>query len=128
MKPCSRPGRCRLLVVGLDHFPDALDVFVTLGVREQTDIPTQPTAHGCFLPLLKTPDKKHVGKHEGRKAGSRCGLYEGDFIAVKLWGPRDEKVSTLFQKISPVAWQHIHFSGHYVFRDNYSPIELEVID
>ncbi len=55
------------------------------------------------------------------------GCLRGDFIAVKLWGPRDEKVSTLFQKISPMAWQHIHFSGHYAFRDNYSPIDLEAM-
>ena len=37
----------------------------------------------------------------------------------------DEKVIALLQKISPVAWQHIHFLGHYAFRNNYNPIDLE---
>ncbi len=71
-------GRCRLLVVGFNPIPNPIDLLLALqGIGEQTDIPTQATAHGRFLPLLKTPDKKHVGKHEGRKAGSRCGLFEG---------------------------------------------------
>jgi hypothetical protein len=26
-----------------------------------------------------------------------------------------------------VAWQHIHFLGHYLFRDNHLPIDLEAI-
>lgn len=30
----------------------------------------------------------------------------------------DEKALVLLQKISPVAWQHIHFLGHYNFCDN----------
>lgn len=29
------------------------------------------------------------------------------------------------QKISPVAWQYIHFHGHYTFRDNKHLINLE---
>lgn len=32
----------------------------------------------------------------------------------------------LLKKISPVAWQHIHFLGHYLFWDN-QPIDLETI-
>ena len=39
----------------------------------------------------------------------------------------DEKVMALLQKISPVAWQHIHFLGHYAFRDNYNPIDLDAM-
>ncbi len=38
-----------------------------------------------------------------------------------------EKVIALFQKISPVAWQHIHFLGHYAFRDNKHIIDLEIM-
>ncbi len=37
-----------------------------------------------------------------------------------------EKVLERLKKISPVAWQHIHFLGHYLFRDN-RPIDLEAI-
>jgi TnpA family transposase len=36
----------------------------------------------------------------------------------------NEKALALLQKISPVAWQHIHFLGHYAFRGNHNPIDL----
>jgi len=39
----------------------------------------------------------------------------------------DEKVVALLQKISPVAWQHIHFLGRYDFMNNYNPINFEEI-
>ena len=38
-----------------------------------------------------------------------------------------EKALALLQKISPVAWQHIHFLGHYTFRDNTNLIDLEAM-
>ncbi len=31
------------------------------------------------------------------------------------------------EKISPIGWQHIHFLGHYVFRGNKHPIDLEAL-
>jgi len=33
----------------------------------------------------------------------------------------------LLKRISPVAWQHIQFLGHYTFRDKRHPIDLEAI-
>ena len=36
----------------------------------------------------------------------------------------NEKALALLQKISPVAWQHVYFLGHYAFRDNHNPIDL----
>ncbi|WP_432745162.1 Tn3 family transposase [Methylobacter sp. G7] len=39
----------------------------------------------------------------------------------------NEKVIALLQKISRVAWQHIHFLGHYDFRNNHNPIDFEEI-
>lgn len=33
----------------------------------------------------------------------------------------------LLKKISPVAWQHIHFLGHYLFRNRHQPIDLEAL-
>lgn len=39
----------------------------------------------------------------------------------------DKKALALLQKISPVAWQHIYFLGHYIFRDNKNPINLETM-
>jgi hypothetical protein len=38
-----------------------------------------------------------------------------------------EKFLERLKKISPVAWQHIHFLGHYRFRDNRPPIDWEAI-
>ena len=40
---------------------------------------------------------------------------------------KKEKFLGLLKKISPVAWQHIHFLGHYLFRDHRHPIDLEAI-
>ena len=39
----------------------------------------------------------------------------------------EEKFLELLKKISPVAWQHIHFLGHYLFRDHRHPIDLEAL-
>ena len=39
----------------------------------------------------------------------------------------NEKALALLQKISPVAWQHIHFLGHYTFRDDTNLIDLEAM-
>ncbi len=38
-----------------------------------------------------------------------------------------ENFLEMLRKISPVAWQHIHFLGHYLFHDNRHPIDLEAI-
>jgi TnpA family transposase len=38
-----------------------------------------------------------------------------------------QKFLDLLRKISPVAWQHIHFLGHYLFRNDRQPIDLEAI-
>jgi uncharacterized membrane protein YGL010W len=37
------------------------------------------------------------------------------------------KMLRLFKKTSPVAWQHIHFLGHYTFYENRKPIDLDVL-
>jgi TnpA family transposase len=39
----------------------------------------------------------------------------------------NQKALELLMRISPVAWQHIHFLGHYAFRDKQHPIDLEAI-
>ncbi|MDA8307494.1 MAG: Tn3 family transposase [Deltaproteobacteria bacterium] len=39
----------------------------------------------------------------------------------------NQKALDLLKRISPVAWQHIHFLGHYAFRDRKNPIDLETI-
>jgi hypothetical protein len=37
------------------------------------------------------------------------------------------KVLDLLRRISPAAWQHLHFLGHYAFRNKRHPIDLEAI-
>ena len=39
----------------------------------------------------------------------------------------NEKALDLLRRISPAAWQHLHFLGHYTFRDKRRPIDLESI-
>lgn len=39
----------------------------------------------------------------------------------------DLKALEMIKKISPVAWQHIHLLGHYTFRGNKHPINLEAL-
>ncbi len=39
----------------------------------------------------------------------------------------NQKALELLKRISPVAWQHIRFLGHYAFRDKQHPIDLEAI-
>lgn len=39
----------------------------------------------------------------------------------------DRKAIQVLQKISPVAWRHIHFQGRYLFRDHGHPIDLDVL-
>ncbi|MCB1795407.1 MAG: Tn3 family transposase [Candidatus Competibacteraceae bacterium] len=37
------------------------------------------------------------------------------------------KAIALLKRISPVAWQHIHFLGQYTFRSHAHPINLEAL-
>ena len=39
----------------------------------------------------------------------------------------NERTIDLLRRISPAAWQHLHFLGHYAFRDKRKPIDLETI-
>ena len=39
----------------------------------------------------------------------------------------NHKALAMLAKISPVAWQHIHFLGHYIFRGNLNPIDLTAL-
>lgn len=39
----------------------------------------------------------------------------------------NDKALDLLRRISPAAWQHLYFLGHYAFRDKRNPIDLEAI-
>ncbi len=48
-------------------------------------------------------------------------------LLVKYKVVGNEKVFALLQQIFPVAWQHIHFLGHYDFKNNHNPTDFEEI-
>lgn len=37
----------------------------------------------------------------------------------------NDKALDLVRRISPAAWQHLHFLGHYTFRDKRNPLDVE---
>jgi TnpA family transposase len=39
----------------------------------------------------------------------------------------NEKALVMLKKISPVAWQHIRFLGHYAFREKHFPIDINAL-
>ena len=39
----------------------------------------------------------------------------------------NDKALDLLRRISPAAWQHLHFLGHFAFRNKNNPIDLEEI-
>jgi hypothetical protein len=39
----------------------------------------------------------------------------------------NQKAILLLQKISPAAWQHIQFLGHYAFRGRRNPIDVDAL-
>ena len=39
----------------------------------------------------------------------------------------NDKELDLLRRISPAAWQHLHFLGHFAFRETRRPIDLETI-
>ena len=69
LEPLLQAGRRRVLVVGLDHFPNPLDVALLLYFRKEADIPGQAAGHGGLLPRLEFVNEKDVRQHEGREAG-----------------------------------------------------------
>ena len=42
-------------------------------------------------------------------------------------GGDSQKALALLKKISPVAWRHLHFQGHFIFSDNGHVIDLDAI-
>ncbi len=39
----------------------------------------------------------------------------------------NEKALNMLRRISPAAWAHLHFLGHYAFRGKHNPIDLEAM-
>jgi hypothetical protein len=39
----------------------------------------------------------------------------------------NSKALERLRRMSPVAWRHIHFLGHYLFKDQQHPIDLAAL-
>ena len=48
-------------------------------------------------------------------------------LKIKYEAEGNYKGLAILKKISPVAWQHIHFQGHFVFSSNAKIIDLEAM-
>jgi TnpA family transposase len=62
----------------------------------------------------------------GRLSASVIIAYNSILLSALLERYRatgDQKAVMLLRKISPVAWQHVHFLGRYLFRGNRQPID-----
>lgn len=86
--------------------------------------------------LLIKPVKKHlIGKTDLDVAiSNECGRLLANVVTAfnstllsqlleRYQREGNQKALDALKKISPVAWQHIHFLGHYAFR-NENPIDL----
>ena len=47
-------------------------------------------------------------------------------LVVRYEASGNSKILERFKRMSPVAWQHIHFLGHYKFKERH-PIDLEAL-
>ena len=48
-------------------------------------------------------------------------------LVAKYEASGNTKALALIKKMSPAAWRHIHLNGHYTFRDNGKPIDLDAV-
>jgi TnpA family transposase len=48
-------------------------------------------------------------------------------LLEKYLAEDNQKAIARLRKVSPVAWQHIYFQGHYTFCSNENPIDLDAI-
>src|SRR5262249_31603558 len=87
-----------------------------------------------------------IAKVGGRKAllgrtdlemeiSNQCGLliakaiiYYNDYMLSSFLDRNpSKKLLKILKKISPVAWQHIHFTGHFTFYDHKRKIDIDKI-
>jgi TnpA family transposase len=71
-----------------------------------------------------------VSKHCGRLIANIVIAYNSMLLSellARTLTAGNEKALEMLRRISPAAWQHLHFLGHYAFRDKGKPIDLEAI-
>ena len=71
-----------------------------------------------------------ISNHCGRLIANVVIAYNSMLLSgllEKCLATGNEKALDLLRRISPAAWQHLHFLGHYAFRDKRNPIDLDAI-
>lgn len=78
----------------------------------------------------KTDIEIDISNECGRLVANAIIYYNSELLSLllqKYQACGDSKAIERLKKISPVAWQHIHMLGHYIFCNNKNPINLEEI-
>jgi hypothetical protein len=60
----------------------------------------------------------HISNQCGRLIANAIIHYNSAILSklkLKYEAEGDQKALAMLKKISPVAWQHIHFQGHFIF-------------
>jgi len=71
-----------------------------------------------------------ISNHCGRLIANVVIAYNSMLLSGLLnrsLSAENEKALGLLRRISPVAWQHLHFLGHYAFKNKRHSIDLEAI-
>ena len=71
-----------------------------------------------------------ISNESGRQIANVGIAYNSSLLSMLLNRRQtadQENFPEMLRTISPVAWQHIHFLGHYPFRDSHHPIDLEAL-
>jgi Tn3 transposase DDE domain len=71
-----------------------------------------------------------ISNHCGRLIANVVITYKSMLLSgllSKYLATGNEKALDLLRRISPAAWKHLHFLGHYAFRDKRHLIDLEAI-
>lgn len=86
-------------------------------------------ASGRKALLGKTDIEVAVSNQCGRMIACSVIYYNGE-IQSRLWErtpPHNKRKRKVIRKASPVAWHHLHFTGHFTFYDNAKKIDIDAL-
>ena len=78
----------------------------------------------------RTDLEVNISNHCGRLIANVVIAYNSMLLSGLLGrclAAGNQKALDLLRRISPAAWQHLHFLGHYSFRGKHNPIDLEAV-
>jgi TnpA family transposase len=88
------------------------------------------SAYGKKQLMGKSDREVEISNQCGRMIANAIIHYNSAILSrlkVKYEAEGNHKALAILKKISPVAWQHIHFQGHFVFSSNAKIIDLEAM-